>query len=132
MIKDLKDIRVLVVEDEVALNKAYVTILESEHIKVDTCFNGEEALQKISEHKPNIILLDLRMPKMNGIEFLEQFSKTDTAKDTQIIIFSNYDEQKEIDAAFSLGATRYMLKAWTSPKELVRLINETVEEAKVS
>jgi CheY-like chemotaxis protein len=129
MVKTLKDIRVLVVEDEPALNQAYVTILESEHIAVESCFNGEEALAKISVHKPDVILLDLRMPKMDGIEFLRKFSTTKYAKNTKVVIFSNYDEQKEIDSAFSLGATRYMLKAWTSPKELLSLIRETVATA---
>lgn len=121
-----KNVRVLIVEDETALNEAYAAILESKGITVESSFNGEEALETVREFRPQIILLDLRMPKMDGLAFLEKFSSLKGSKDTQIIIFSNYDEQEEIDTAFALGANRYMLKSWTSPDELIRLIDDTM------
>jgi DNA-binding NarL/FixJ family response regulator len=123
-----KPIHVLIVEDEPTLNQAYVTILQAAGgISVDTSFNGQEALDKIAVQQPDVILLDLRMPQMDGIEFLKRFSSVNKPAKTKIIVFSNYDEKEEIDAAFSLGATRYMLKAWASPKELVKLIRETFD-----
>jgi DNA-binding NarL/FixJ family response regulator len=126
MSKLLKNVKVLVVEDEMALNAAYVTILESENIKVETSFNGKEALEKIKEVQPDVILLDLKMPKMSGIEFLEAFSKLKPKLKSKVIVFSNYDKQDDIKDAFSLGASKYMLKAWASPTEIVKLIKETV------
>ncbi|MEO6761735.1 MAG: response regulator [Candidatus Saccharimonadales bacterium] len=126
MTKDLSHVNVLIVEDETALNQAYTTILKSRNIKVESSYNGLEALEKVADHRPDVILLDLRMPKMNGLEFLKEFSKTKQASQTKVIIFSNYDEQKEIDEAFSLGANRYMLKSWTSPSELIKLIESSL------
>lgn len=126
MKKSLKDLRILVVEDEPVLNQAYVTILRAEGITVETSFNGEEALEALKNFTPDILLLDLRMPKMDGITFLKKLPEVKNAKQAKVIIFSNYDEQKEIEAAFALGANRYMLKAWTSPKELIKLVRESV------
>lgn len=115
--------KVLIVEDEALLNEAYQTILGKEGFNHKSAYNGEEALKILEDFTPDIILLDLRMPKMNGIEFLQAFDES-KKKDVKIIIFSNYDVQKEIDEAFALGATRYMLKAWATPKELVRVVND--------
>lgn len=115
--------KVLIVEDEALLNEAYQTILGKEGFDHKSAYNGEEALKILEDFTPDVILLDLRMPKMNGIEFLKAFDDA-KKKHVKIIIFSNYDVQKEIDEAFALGATRYMLKAWATPKELVRVVND--------
>jgi CheY-like chemotaxis protein len=125
MTKKLKDISVLIVEDEPALNDAYATILRAESITVDTSFDGAEALEKVGKNMPDIILLDLRMPNVDGLEFLRKFADVPNNRKAKVVIFSNFDEQEDIDKAFALGAVRYMLKAWVSPKELVKLIKET-------
>jgi CheY-like chemotaxis protein len=126
MNKVVKDISVLVVEDEPTLNAAYIRILESGKMQAQASFNGEEALAKLEEMDPDIILLDLKMPKMSGLEFLATFAKMKPQRKAKVIIFSNFDKQAEIQEAFKLGATKYMLKAWASPKELIKVIEETV------
>lgn len=126
MKKVAKDISVLVVEDEPTLNAAYIRILESGGMYAQSSFNGEEALAKLEEMDPDIILLDLKMPKMSGLEFLATFAKMKDQRKAKVIIFSNYDKQTEIEEAFKLGASKYMLKAWASPKELLKVIQETV------
>lgn len=115
--------KILIVEDELMLNNAYSVVLEKEGYSVEVAFNGEEALEKVAAFKPDLILLDLRMPQMSGLDFLKNYKK-DTAK---IIVFSNMDVQKDIDEAYSLGADKYVLKAWASPKELVRLVHDTLK-----
>lgn len=118
--------RILIVEDEKALNEAYELILKKEGHEVETSFNGEEALAKCETLKPELILLDLRMPKMDGVAFLKELKPAKNLPDARIIVFSNYDSHDEIDAAFELGASRYILKAWSSPAELVKVVNETL------
>jgi CheY-like chemotaxis protein len=118
--------KILIVEDEKLLNEAYELVLSREGHKVSKAFNGEEALGLVDKEKPDLILLDLRMPKMDGVEFLKQLNPADKYPEMKIIVFSNYDEQKEIDKAFQHGATRYILKAWSSPKELVKVVKETL------
>jgi CheY-like chemotaxis protein len=116
--------RVLIVEDELALNEAYTRLLEAVGMKPLRAFNGKEALDVLERDTPDVILLDLRMPVMDGIEFLRSVQPAKRLPDTQIVVFSNYDNQSEIDHAFDLGATHYMLKAWATPNELVKLIRQ--------
>jgi len=121
---DHKDLQVLIVEDEQLLNEAYSRVLSAANISLLRAYNGKEALDILKDHKPDIMLLDLRMPVMDGIELLQKLKPKENLPDTKIIVFSNYDDQREIDEAFSLGAMHYMLKAWATPDELVKLIRE--------
>jgi len=119
-----KNLQVMIIEDEQLLNEAYARVLSAANISLLRAYNGKEALEILEDEKPDIILLDLRMPVMSGIEFLKQLQPRENLPDTKIIVFSNYDDQHEIDEAFSLGAMHYMLKAWATPDELVKLIRE--------
>lgn len=124
MVKLDRKLTVMIVEDEALLNDAYAQVLGSANIELLRAYDGQEALDLLQDHTPEIILLDLRMPVMDGISFLKKLDPKHTMPDTKIIIFSNYDNQKEIDEAFSLGAMHYMLKAWATPDELIKLIQE--------
>lgn len=119
-------IDILIVEDESALNEAYGIILKKEGYAVRSAYNGEEALATIKERTPSLMLLDLRMPKMDGVQLLQALDVPNNYPKMKVIIFSNYDVQKDIDEAFELGATRYMLKSWASPKELTKLVKDTL------
>lgn len=119
---------ILIIEDDMALNQAYVTILSTAGYAVRSAYNGEEALKLAGQHEPDLIFLDLRMPTMDGIGFLKVYEPKTQHKDVQIIVFSNYDLQKEIDEAYDLGAQRYVLKAWASPKELIKIVEDTLAE----
>ncbi|HET7673701.1 MAG TPA: response regulator [Candidatus Saccharimonadales bacterium] len=117
---------ILIVEDEKMLSDAYQAILKKEGYKVDAAYDGEEALKKAKDHEPDLILLDLRMPNMSGIEFLNKYKPLKKHPNVKIIVFSNLDTQKEINEAYELGAHKYMLKAWASPKELARFVENTL------
>lgn len=124
MAKTKGSLQVLIVEDELLLNDAYARVLSAADISLLRAYNGKEALEILKKEKPDIILLDLRMPVMDGIAFLKQLKPKEKLPTTKIIVFSNYDDQREIDEAFRLGAMHYMLKAWATPDELVKLIKE--------
>jgi CheY-like chemotaxis protein len=116
---------ILIIEDDVALNQAYVTILSTAGYRVRTAFDGKEALKLTTQEDPDIIFLDLRMPTLDGVGFLKAYEPKAHHKNVEIIVFSNYDLQQEIDEAYELGAQRYVLKAWASPKELIRIVEDT-------
>lgn len=115
---------VLLVEDEAILSDAFSTILKKEGYHVELAFNGEEALNRITSVQPDIILLDLLMPVMDGKEFLKKFQNT---SNTPIIVFSNLDAKDDIKEVLELGATRFMLKAWATPQELIKVIDASIE-----
>lgn len=117
--------KILIVEDEKSLAQAYKTILEAHGYQVQVAYDGEEALEIISKGMVDLILLDINMPKMNGLEMLKQL-ETDTLK-KRVIVFSNQDAQADIDEAFRLGAKRYLLKSWASPQDLVKVVEEGLE-----
>jgi len=118
--------KVLVVEDDLRLKMTYDILLKKEGHTVERAINGEEALEKLASFKPDLILLDLMMPKMTGIEFLEAARVPENYPNTKIIIFSNMSVPSEVEKAFALGATKYMLKSSTSPKQLAALVEQTL------
>ncbi|MFZ1249126.1 MAG: response regulator [Candidatus Saccharimonadales bacterium] len=120
---------VLLVEDDAALSDAFSLMLTHNGYVVETAFNGQEALEKLQHSQPDIILLDLLMPIMDGREFLRAFSND---RQIPIIVFSNLDAKSEVEEVMSLGATRYMLKAWATPSELVRIIQDSTAENAVT
>ena len=115
--------KILIAEDEKALNDAYVLILKRAGHTVESALDGAEALKICETFEPDLILLDLRMPHRGGIEFLKKYNIAENHPKVKVIIFSNLDMQKEIDEAFALGATKYMLKSWASPSELTKMID---------
>jgi CheY-like chemotaxis protein len=119
--------KILIVEDEKLLNEAYELVLKREGYEIHCAFNGEEALGIFGKVVPDLVLLDLRMPKVDGVEFLKRLKPAEKYPNTKILIFSNYDDQHEIDEAFKYGATRYILKAWSSPTELAKVVRETLD-----
>ena len=123
-----KKASILIVEDDTDLNSAYQMILSSAGYNISQAENGVEALDVIKKDgSPDVILLDLRMPVMDGIGFLKKFNAP-SHPDTTIVVFSNYDAQKEVDEAYQLGAHRYVLKARAAPKELLRIVGDVIDE----
>lgn len=114
--------KVLVVEDELDLSKVYKQVLEKHGYSVNVAANGEEALAVVYDYQPEVILLDMKMPKMNGVEFLKKLDSLES--EPSIVVFSNIEEQKEVKQALSSGAHRYLLKAWASPNDLVKVVEQ--------
>ncbi len=117
--------QILIVEDEKSLAQAYKTILEKHGFVVALAYDGEEALQMIAKGAYDLILLDINMPKMNGIEMLKNIDSEEIKG--RVVVFSNQDAQTDIDEAFRLGAKRYLLKSWASPQDLVKVVEEGLE-----
>lgn len=119
--------RVLIVEDDTSINEAYTMILTKSGYSVESAYDGNEGIEKIEAFNPNVVLLDLRMPHLDGVGVLSKLSAKQK-KDMHIIVLSNYDMQKEIDEAYKLGAERYILKAWASPLDLVQLVENSLKK----
>lgn len=114
---------VLVIEDNKTLNHAYKLILQKEGFNVRVAYNGQEGLELAQLTEPSLILLDMLMPVMDGIGFLEHF-KPEDHPDTTILILSNLNEDTEVRKALQLGAHKYILKASTSPQELIAHVRQ--------
>lgn len=124
-----QDQKILIVEDDHDLNNAYCLILAREGYEVASVADGKEGVERLNDFEPDLILLDLRMPNLDGIGFLKESSVTTRYPNAVIIVFTNFDENDEIALAFELGASRYVLKSSVSPRDLVKLVHDELDPA---
>jgi two-component system response regulator VicR len=118
--------KILVVEDDRDLNKAYCIILKHEGHEVVEAYDGKEALSKLKNFEPELVLLDLLMPIMGGLEFLQQWTAS-KRKDVKVLIFTNMENSPEIAEAYKLGASRCIIKSWTAPHNLAKVVTDTLK-----
>lgn len=121
--------RILVVEDDHDLNNAYCIILRHEGHEVVEAYDGKEALEKLKNFEPDLVLLDLLMPVMGGLEFLEQWEAPKKHKNVKILIFTNMENSPEVAEAYKLGANRVIVKSWTAPHNLARVVTDTLQSS---
>jgi two-component system phosphate regulon response regulator PhoB len=103
--------RILLVEDDLTLASLYQMRMETEGFEVQHCPNGEEALQAARDFKPDLILLDIMMPRMNGFDVLDIIRNTPETKDIKIVILSAMGQPEDQAKAKQLGANDYMVKS---------------------
>jgi DNA-binding response OmpR family regulator len=119
--------KILVVEDDVQLSEAYKIVFQSNGYKVVMARDGEEGLSLALAEEPDLILLDMLMPKMHGIEFLRAYDVKHKHPKTRIIAFSNMRSDDLEKQAKDLGAERYEVKANFTPTQLANMVLETLE-----
>lgn len=117
---------ILVVEDDRDLNNAYCIILKHEGHEVQSAFDGKEALTKLKGFEPDLILLDLLMPVMGGLEFLQKYKASEPDSDVKVLIFTNMENSPEVAAAYELGAHRAIIKSWSAPHNLAKVVSDSL------
>lgn len=103
--------KILFVEDEPSLQKAIKEVLTQEKFEVLIASDGEEGLKLVKEKKPDLILLDLILPKKDGFEVLKELKEDDSTKDIPVIVLTNLEGTGDVEKALELGATTYLVKA---------------------
>lgn len=119
--------KILVVEDDHDLNRAYGLILKHEGHEVVEAYDGQQALEKLKNFEPDLILLDLLMPVMGGLEFLQHWYVPSKHDSTKVLIFTNMENSPEVAEAYKLGAHRCIIKSWTAPHNLARVISDALK-----
>lgn len=105
---ELKDIHVLIVDDEVALANTLAQRLQMRDLKVETAYDGAEALSKLKVDKPDVIVLDLRMPGMHGMEVLREIKKA--CPEIQVIVLTGHGSDKDEEEVKKLGGFDFLNK----------------------
>lgn len=118
--------KILIIEDDPFLQGLASRKLKTQGHEILVAKDGEEGLKVLEENKPDIILLDLLLPGIDGFEFLEKMRADDRFKDIPVIVFSNLSEEKDIKRATDLGVLEYMVKANFTLDELIGKINEAL------
>ena len=120
--------KVLLVDDTEFYRKLYHTKLVSEGYEVTIAANGAEAIVFLGKNAPDIVLLDLMMPVMDGYKVLETIGKDEKLKSIPVIVFTAKGASDEVDKAFALGAHDFMVKATSPPNKVVEKIRKVLEE----
>jgi CheY-like chemotaxis protein len=121
--------RILIIEDDQALRKVYTTILTKEGHAVEAAEDGLDGLRRANANEPDLILLDIMMPKLDGIEFLRQYDVVNKHPKTKVIAFSNSDVPDRVQKAMALGAVKFKTKYNFTPKSMMALIEEVLKGA---
>lgn len=116
--------KILFIEDEPTLQKAVGEILTQEGFKIFGALDGEKGLELIKEEKPDLVLLDLILPKKDGFEVLKEIKESEELKDIPVIILTNLEGIGDVKRALSLGATTYLVKANYELDDVVNKIKE--------
>lgn len=116
--------KILIIEDDTFLQDLEANKLKKDNFEIITASTGDEALEKINEPNIDLILLDLILPGVEGLDILKKIKENKNTKNIPIIVFSNLSEEKDIQKAKEIGATDFMIKSNFSLSELAEHINK--------
>jgi len=120
--------KILLIEDERDLVRMYKKKLSQEGFKVISAIEAEEGLRIARKEKPDLIVLDILLPRENGIYFLRKLRELPDISSIPVLAFSNYDDPMTKKQAIELGAKDYLIKTNHTPKQIVRKIKGYLEE----
>lgn len=121
--------KILLVEDDSMVVRMYQRKLEKDGFQLTLAFNGEEGLAALKKEKPDIILLDIMMPKMNGIEMLKAVKADPALKDIPIVILTNLgDRPEDVQKCKELGAEDYWVKANTPIQKITERVKKILSK----
>jgi CheY-like chemotaxis protein len=121
--------KVLIIEDEVVLQTVYQKILSHEGFEVHTANDGFEGLAQLEATKPAVVLLDILMPNLDGLGFLKKANVRKKYPNTTVIAFSNLSDVRKLNDMIEHGASKHVLKADMSPKQLVAIVKQAAAES---
>jgi DNA-binding response OmpR family regulator len=121
--------KIAIIEDDLAIAQMYRLKFEAEGYHVEIAENGKLGLDLCEQMKPDLVLLDLMMPEMNGDEMLEKMRGTDWGKDIKVIILTNVGQQEAPDKLKSLHVTDYVVKAEMTPSEVADIAKKELAAA---
>jgi DNA-binding response OmpR family regulator len=119
--------KILFVEDDPLIVKIYTTRLQADGYQVFSADNGEAGLKIAEEQLPNLVVLDIMMPRMDGFGVLAKLRANESLKSVPVLVYSNLAQEEEIARAKQMGATEFIIKANLSPTEMVAKIKQYVQ-----
>lgn len=121
-------IKIAIIEDDPVINQMYRMKFEAEGFNVRVAANGPDGIAMVEAFTPDLILLDLQMPGMNGDEALAHIRKQKTAKDTPVIILTNLGEEEAPKGLRKLGILSYLVKADLTPSQVVERVRAALKK----
>jgi len=116
--------KILIVEDDPLMSRMYQKIFTFEGFETILAGDGEQGLEMIKKEKPNLILLDIMMPKMNGLQVLEKIKLDPETKAIPVVMLTNLAGQQDAETALTKGAVKYIVKSEYDPKQVTNMVKE--------
>lgn len=121
--------KILIVEDDTFLAGIYANKFEKESFQVLLAVDGEAGLQSAKKDHPDIILLDILLPKLDGFEVLEQLKADSSLRKIPVVLLTNLGQKEDVDKGLQLGAADYLIKAHFMPSETVDKVKKILAAA---
>jgi len=118
--------KIVIVEDDQLMANLYKKVFSFEDYEVVLASDGQEGLDAVRKEKPDMVLLDMMMPKMNGMQVLEKLKDDDKTKDIPVLVLSNLAGDKDAEKAKELGAVDYLIKSDNEPKVVVETVKKVL------
>ena len=116
--------KILIIEDDPLMSRMYQKIFSLEGYTVEIAVDGLEGLEKTRSQKPTLVLLDIMMPKMNGIQVLEKLKLDPETKKIPVVILTNLAGSRDAENAMLKGAVKYIVKSEYEPKQIIDMVKE--------
>ncbi len=118
--------KILIIEDDEFLSGMYITKFSKEGFSVFFSETGEDGLNRAKKEKPDLILLDILLPQMNGFEILKKLKEDTATAMIPVIILTNLSQESDIKRGYELGAVDYLVKVYNIPSDVVKKVKERV------
>lgn len=116
--------KILLVDDDAVLSRMFSTAFSNDGYVVETAMDGEEGLEKLKIFQPDLVITDIMMPRIDGIEFLKKIKEGKSSKNTKVIVMTNLKDDDNAKKASDLGALEHVLKNETSPSQFVEIVHK--------
>lgn len=119
--------KILIVEDEKLLREMYHDKFTESGFEVISVDSTEDAIEQVVKEKPDLILLDILLPRENGVSFLKHLKKDEKNGSIPVVVFSNFDDPETKREALGLGAKEYLIKANLTPQDIINKVENYVK-----
>ncbi len=119
--------KILIVEDDPLMSRMYKRVLEMEGFTVELALDGTEGYEKAETFAPELILLDVMMPKMNGLQTLEKLKLNPQTAHIRVVMLTNLANKADAKAALEKGAIQYLIKSEYDPKQVVQILKQLLQ-----
>ena len=120
--------KILIVEDDPYVRKFYERLFSHEQYEVEIAGDGEEGLQKAKSFQPNLILLDIIMPKMDGLQVLQKLKTDPETKEMDVVMLTNLSDSETVKVATRAGASGFIIKSQADPERLEALVEQYLHQ----
>jgi CheY-like chemotaxis protein len=120
--------KILLIEDDPLIFRLYQRLFSLEGFQIEIAENGQAGLDKLNSFTPDIILLDIMMPTMNGIEMMSRLKDDEITKNIPVVVLTNLSDMRVTNMALAKGAVLYIIKSQTEPADVIATVKSVLEK----